>query len=75
MLEFQREEPDIYAMGREGLADYLASVRARLEQMDREEPENMESETFETWAVRHEELEDLADEIQDLLDGMEDSHA
>ena len=34
----------------------------------------MNSEAYEDWGDRHEALEDLADEIQDLLDEMGGSH-
>ena len=49
---------DLEGMGREQLLDRL----------DREEPEDMESEDYEDWARRHEALEDLADDILDLLE-------
>ena len=62
------DEPDLEGMGREELISYLGEVRARLDQLDEREPEDMESEEYEAWGDRHEELEDLADEIQDLLD-------
>lgn len=64
-------EPDLDTMGREELRDYLKEVRARIGQLDEQEPEDMDSEEYEAWGDRHEELEDLADEIQDLLDEMD----
>lgn len=67
-------EPDLDAMGREELLDYLRTVRARIGELDRREPEDMESEAYEVWGGRHEELEDLADEIRDRLDELEDAH-
>lgn len=60
--------PDPDGMDREELLDYLAEVRAQISLLDEEEPEDMESEAYDTWGDRHEALEDLADEIQDLLD-------
>ena len=33
----------------------------------KKEPKNMNSEAYETWADRHEELEDQVDEILELL--------
>ncbi|MBU5627584.1 hypothetical protein KQI82_11750 [Oscillibacter sp. MSJ-2] len=62
------EEPDLETMSREELADYLEAVRDRINQLDREEPEDMESESYEIWGERHEELEDLADEILERLE-------
>ena len=62
------EEPELDGMDAEQLRAYLASVRARIEQLDEEEPEDMESEAYEDWGGRHEALEDLADEILDRLE-------
>ena len=59
---------DLEGMGREQLLDRLERARAALERLDREEPEDMESEGYEDWARRHEALEDLADDILDLLE-------
>ncbi len=70
LLDFSAyaEEPDLDAMGPEQLRDYLEIVRARIDALDGQEPEDMESEEYESWGDRHEELEDLADEIRDRLD-------
>ena len=57
-------------MSREELLDYLKAVRARIDQLDEREPEDMAGEEYEAWGDQHEELEDLADEILDLLDEM-----
>ena len=46
------------------LRAYLADVREELEAMDEDEPEDETSEEFVDWAERHEELEDLADELK-----------
>lgn len=64
------QEPDLDVMSREELLDYLNTVRAQIRQLDEQEPKNMNSEEYEDWGDRHEELEDLADEILDLLDEM-----
>lgn len=61
-------EPDLDGMDREGLEACLSRVEAELERMDQQEPEDMESEAYEDWADRHEELEDLLDELMDRLD-------
>ena len=55
-------------MSREALLEYLRSVRERIEALDDEEPVDMMSEAYEEWGQRHEELEDLADEIMELLE-------
>ena len=70
LLDFSAyaEEPDLDAMDPERLRDYLDTVRARIDALDGQEPEDMESEAYEEWGDRHEELEDLADEIRDRLD-------
>ena len=60
--------PDTETMDREELKDYLARVRAELDRLDGEEPQDMDSEEYEAWGDRHEELEDLVDEIWDRLE-------
>lgn len=63
-----KPEPDLDAMDREELEACRSRVEAELERMDEQEPEDMESEAYETWADRHEELEDLLDELMDRLE-------
>ena len=60
--------PDPESMSREALLEYLRSVRERIEALDDEEPADMMSEAYEEWGQRHEELEDLADEIMERLE-------
>lgn len=62
------EEPDLREMSREALREYLETVRERIALLDEQEPENMDSEEYESWGDQHEALEDLADEILDRLD-------
>lgn len=62
------EEPELEELSREELEAYLKTLRDRIEALDREEPADMNSEAYELWGDRHEELEDLADEVLDLLD-------
>ena len=62
------EEPDLREMSREALQEYWETVRERIALLDEQEPENMDSEEYESWGARHEALEDLADEILDRLD-------
>lgn len=59
-------------MGREELLDCMEKLRAELERLDQQEPEDMDSEAYEDWGDRHEELEDLVDEVMDILDELED---
>lgn len=68
----QREEPEIEAMDREELLAYLETLRERIRALDGEEPEDMESEAYETWGDAHEELEDLVDEVVDRLEELEE---
>ncbi|MCF2596691.1 hypothetical protein [Pseudoflavonifractor phocaeensis] len=72
IIDFSKyaQEPELDDMSREELLDYLKAVRARIDQLDEREPEDMASEEYEAWGDQHEELEDLADEILDLLDEM-----
>jgi len=62
------EEPDLDGLDKKGLLAYLKTLRARVEKLDEQEPRNMNSEAYEDWADRHEELEDLIDEVLDRLD-------
>ena len=62
--------PDIEAMDREELQACLQEVRERIADLDEREPADMNSEEYEAWGDRHEELEDLADEIIDRLEEM-----
>lgn len=66
-----QEEPELETMDREQLEAYLQQVRARIAQLDEEEPSDMNSEEYETWGDAHEELEDLADEITDRLEELD----
>ena len=60
--------PDPEQMNREELTDYLEQLQALIAQLDAEEPADMESEEYEDWGDRHEELEDLVDEVMDRLE-------
>ena len=64
-------KPDLDALDRQGLLDCLSQVQAQLDTLDDQEPEDMDSEEYESWGDRHEELEDLVDEIMDRLDELE----
>ena len=62
------QDPDLDGMDRNELLDCLEAIRAQIKLLDEEEPEDMESEAYDAWGDRHEELEDLVDEILDQLD-------
>ena len=61
---------DPKTMEPEELRAYLEDVRCELETMDEEEPEDETGEELVEWAERHEELEDLADEIVEQLEAL-----
>ena len=63
--------PDIEAMNREELKACLQEVRERIADLDEREPGDMESEEYEAWGDRHEELEDLADELMERLEELD----
>ena len=63
--------PDIDTMDREELKACLQEVRERIADLDEREPGDMESEEYEAWGDRHEELEDLADELMERLEELD----
>lgn len=65
------QTPGLDSMDQEGLSAFLRDVRAQIARLDEEEPGDMESEEHEIWGGRHEELEDLVDEILDRLDELD----
>ena len=65
------EEPDIGTMEKDSLRAYLKELQERIRDLDTREPRNMNSEAYEEWADRHEELEDPVDEVLDRLDELE----
>ena len=66
------EGPELEKLSREELEAYLKALRDRIEALDWEEPADMNSEAYELWGDRHEELEDLADEVLDLLEELDE---
>ena len=69
VFPFPEEEwPDLEHMDEDQLRRELSEVWEKIALLDFQEPEDMNSEEYEAWGQRHEDLEDLADEIQDLLD-------
>ena len=69
--KFREEELDLAAMSREELLAHRDHLRAKIRELDKNEPRNMMSEAYEAWGDLHEELEDQLDEVLDLLDEME----
>ena len=61
--------PDLDSMDRGQLSELLRQVRERISLLNDREPEDMECEEYEDWGDRHEELEDLEEDILDLLGG------
>mgnify|MGYP000310761696 FL=1 len=70
IIEFpaQNGAEDTDELSREELLTLLERLRAEIAVLDEKEPKNMNSEAYETWADRHEELEDQVDEILELLE-------
>ena len=70
IIEFpaQNGAEDTDELSREELLTQLERLRAEIAVLDEKEPKNMNSEAYETWADRHEELEDQVDEILELLE-------
>ena len=75
MTEFLKFEngfaPDTETMDRAALKACLQEVRERIADLDEREPGDMESEEYEAWGDRHEELEDLADELMERLEELD----
>jgi len=67
-MDRYREEPNPDELDKEGLQAYLETLRARIARLDASEPEDMESEAYRDWGDRHEQLEDLVDDVLDRLD-------
>lgn len=70
IIEFpvQNGAEDTDELSREELLTLLERLRAEIAALDEKEPKNMNSEAYETWADRHEKLEDQVDEILELLE-------
>ncbi|MDD7222010.1 MAG: hypothetical protein SOW00_07895 [Oscillospiraceae bacterium] len=70
IIEFpvQNGAEDTDELSRDELLTLLERLRAEIAALDEKEPKNMNSEAYETWADRHEELEDQVDEILELLE-------
>ena len=65
------QELDLDRLTRDELLNALLAVRDEIDMLDLQEPEDMASEEYEIWGEKHEDLEDLADELQEKLDDLE----
>ena len=63
LIELFSSHPD-----KEDLLARLDELRAMVEDLDEQEPEDMDSEEYELWGQAHEDLEDQIDDILELLD-------
>lgn len=70
MNEFFSFRSDPENMNENELHSYLISLRARIAELDESEPSDMNSDAYEEWGQRHEELEDLVDDVLDCLDNL-----
>lgn len=64
IMEFSSPDGD----RRQALLGELEQVRQEIAELDLEEPEDMDSEEYEAWGDRHEELEDRADDLLEALE-------
>lgn len=58
-------------MDKAELLAYLDTLRGQIAELDEAEPADMESEAYEEWGQRHEDLEDLVDDVLDRLEELE----
>ncbi len=63
LIELFSHRPD-----KDELLARLDELRTMIEELDMQEPEDMNSEEYELWGQTHEDLEDQIDDILDLLD-------
>ena len=58
-------------MDKAELLAYLDTLRGQIAELDEAEPADMESKAYEEWGQRHEDLEDLVDDVLDRLEELE----
>lgn len=63
--------PAYEEMEAEALQAFRSRVQSAIADLDAVEPADEESEAYEAWAEKHEDLEDILDEVLDLLEEME----
>ena len=61
------DDIDLNGLSRDGLEALLDRVKNRYAEIEAEEPEDEESDEYEAWMERLEDLDSLMDDIQDLL--------
>lgn len=61
-------ELSAHGPSKEYLLARLNELRAELDELDSQEPEDMGSEEYDQWGDLHEDLENQIDEILDILD-------
>lgn len=66
--DFLDSIPDVEDMDAETLKEYQIKLTDAIHALDAMEPKNEESEAYEDWADKHEDLEDILDEILDQMD-------
>ena len=70
-LEIGDEDLDILTL--EELRDKLDEAESALDDLEGEEPDGDDDETYAVWEAKHCELEDLIDEIEDKISELEDA--
>ncbi len=66
---FEMEDDDFEDMGRAEREVHLEELRRRRDELDAEEPDDLENESYDEWEERCEELEDKIEELEELLNG------
>lgn len=62
--------PELSELDGEALLSLQQRIQEEIAALDKKEPKNEASEAYEQWADRHEELEDMLDEILDALEDL-----
>ena len=62
------ERPDAAELDLAELRRYRQEIAEQIADLDEREPEDMDSEAYDVWAGRHEDLEDIRDEIEERLE-------
>lgn len=68
-FEFEVEDDDPEALNCAEREARLEELRRRRDELDAEEPDDLESESYDEWEERCEELEDKIEELEELLNG------
>lgn len=68
--EFLDSLPDFDEVDAQTLHEYKEKVETMIAQLDACEPKNQNSDAYDDWADKHEDLEDVLDEILDCLEAL-----